>query len=99
MVVRLIFQQLFNIIPYGVSEESGLIDYDEIERLAEQHQPKLIIAGFSAYSRALDWERIANIAKKVGAYSWADIAHVAGLVATGHYPSRATYGCRLKYDS
>ena len=79
--------KLYNIIPYGVDETTGLIDYDAIERLAKMHKPKLIIAGFSAYSRIVDWERIGNIAKEVGAYSLADIAHVAGLVAVGLYPS------------
>jgi glycine hydroxymethyltransferase len=79
--------KLYNIIPYGVDETTGLIDYDNIERLAKVHKPKLIIAGFSAYSRIADWERIGNIAKEVGAYSLADIAHVAGLVAVGLYPS------------
>lgn len=79
--------KLYNIIPYGVDVESGLIDYDEIERLAKEHKPKLIIAGFSAYSRVVDWERIAKIAAEVGALTLADIAHVAGLVATGLYPS------------
>jgi glycine hydroxymethyltransferase len=79
--------KLYNIIPYGVDATTGLIDYDNIERLAKMHKPKLIIAGFSAYSRIADWERIGNIAKEVGAYSLADIAHVAGLVAVGLYPS------------
>jgi glycine hydroxymethyltransferase len=79
--------KLYNIIPYGVNVETGLIDYDAIERLAKEHKPKLIIAGFSAYSRVVDWERIANIAKEVGALSLADMAHVAGLIATGCYPS------------
>ena len=79
--------KLYNIIPYGVDETTGLIDYDAIERLAKMHKPKLIIAGFSAYSRIVDWERIGNIAKEIGAYSLADIAHVAGLVAVGLYPS------------
>jgi glycine hydroxymethyltransferase len=79
--------KLYNIVPYGVNEETGLIDYDEIERLAKEHKPKLIIAGFSAYSRVLDWQRVAKIAEEVGAYTLADIAHVAGLIATGLYPS------------
>jgi glycine hydroxymethyltransferase len=83
--------KLYAIIPYGVDEQTGLIDYDAIERLAHLHKPKLIIAGFSAYSRIVDWERIGNIAKQVGAYSLADIAHVAGLVAVGLYPSPVPY--------
>ncbi len=69
-------------IPYMVNEE-GIIDMDEVERLAMEHKPKMIVAGFSAYSRNLDWKRFADIAKKVGAYSFADMSHVGGLVAAG----------------
>lgn len=72
---------------YGLDPKTGAIDYDEVERLAREHKPKLIIAGFSAYSLVVDWQRFRNIADKVGAYLMADIAHVAGLVATGLYPS------------
>lgn len=79
--------KLYQAVEYGVDVETGLIDYDVLERLALQHQPKLIIAGFSAYSRVLDWARFRAIADKVGAYLLADIAHVAGLVAVGLYPS------------
>jgi glycine hydroxymethyltransferase len=77
----------FNAIPYGVREDNHLIDYDAVEALAAQHKPKLIIAGFSAYPRVLDWARFRKIADSVGAYLLVDMAHVAGLVAAGSYPS------------
>lgn len=83
--------KLYQAVPYGVDEKTGLIDYDELERLALEHKPKLIIAGFSAYSRILDWPRFRAIADKVGAYLMADMAHVAGLVAVGLYPSPVPY--------
>ena len=67
--------------------ENGLIDYDEVQRLATEHQPKMVIGGFSAYSQVVDWARMAEIAKSVGAYFFVDMAHVAGLVAAGVYPS------------
>jgi glycine hydroxymethyltransferase len=79
--------KLFRGVQYGVRAQTGLIDYDEVARLAEAEKPKLIIAGFSAYSRAIDWARFRAIADKVGAYLIVDMAHVAGLVATGLYPS------------
>jgi glycine hydroxymethyltransferase len=79
--------KLFSAVQYGVRPETGRIDYDEVQRLAETHRPKMIIAGFSAYSRVIDWERFAAIARSVGAYFVVDMAHVAGLVATGHYPN------------
>jgi glycine hydroxymethyltransferase len=79
--------KLFNVVQYGIVAETGLIDYDEVERLAREHRPKLIVAGFSAYSQVADWERFAQIAKDVGAYLLVDMAHVAGLVAAGVYPS------------
>ncbi len=78
--------KLFNAVPYGLGEDAR-IDYDALERLAHEHRPKLIVAGFSAYSRVLDWERFRAIADAVGAWLVADIAHVAGLVAVGLYPS------------
>lgn len=78
---------IYNAVTYGVNKESGLIDYDEVERLALEHKPKMIMTGFSAYSRVADWQRFREIADKVGAYLVADIAHVAGLIATGLYPS------------
>lgn len=75
--------KLYNAVSYGVNPETGLIDYEEIERLAYTHRPQLIIAGFSAYSRDLDWKRFREIADRVGAYLLADMAHIAGLVAAG----------------
>jgi glycine hydroxymethyltransferase len=77
----------FNAVQYGVREDTHLIDYDQVEQLAKEHKPKLIIAGFSAYSRVIDWARFRAIADSVGAYFMADMAHVSGLVATGAYPS------------
>lgn len=78
--------KLFNAVQYGVNEQ-GLIDYDEVERLALEHKPKMVVAGFSAYSQQVDWARFRAIADKVGAYLFVDMAHVAGLVAAGVYPS------------
>jgi glycine hydroxymethyltransferase len=78
--------KLFRAVQYGVRPDTGQIDYDEVQRLAEVERPKLIIAGFSAYSRAIDWARFAAIARSVGAYLVVDMAHVAGLVAMGLYP-------------
>ena len=77
----------FNAIQYGLNADTGEIDYDEVERLAREHKPKMIIAGFSAYSRIVDWDRFRTIADDVGAYLFVDMAHVAGLIATGDYPS------------
>ena len=77
----------FNSIQYGVNKDDGLIDYDELEALAIQHNPKLIIAGASAYSRHIDFKRIRSVADKVGAYFLADIAHYSGLIAAGEYPN------------
>lgn len=79
--------KLYNAVQYGVDPQTGLIDYDEIERLAVEHQPKMIVAGFSAYSRVLDFARFRQIADRVGAYLFVDMAHVAGLVAAGLYPN------------
>ena len=79
--------KLFNSIQYGLNEETGEIDYDQVEALAKEHKPKMIIAGFSAYSRVVDWQRFRDIADKVGAYLMVDMAHVAGLIAAGVYPS------------
>jgi glycine hydroxymethyltransferase len=75
------------IVPYGVDTQTGLVNYDEMERIALETKPKMIIGGFSAYSRIKDWARMRAIADKVGAYLWVDMAHVAGLVAAGEYPS------------
>ena len=77
----------FNAIQYGLNADTGEIDYDEVDRLAQEHKPKMIIAGFSAYSRIVDWDRFRSIADDVGAYLFVDMAHVAGLIATGDYPS------------
>lgn len=77
----------YNIIPYGLNDETEMIDYDEVERLALQHKPKLILAGASAYSRTIDFRRFREIADRVGAYLMVDIAHIAGLVIAGEHPS------------
>lgn len=81
----------FNIVPYGVSDETQLIDYDEVERLALECKPKLILAGASAYPRVIDFKRFREIADKVGAYFMVDMAHIAGLVAAGVHPSPVPY--------
>ncbi|MEO0998739.1 MAG: serine hydroxymethyltransferase, partial [Pseudomonadota bacterium] len=78
--------KLFNAVQYGVNDE-GLVDYDAVEALAVEHRPKMIIGGFSAYSRTMNWGRFREIADKVGAWFLVDMAHVAGLVAAGVYPS------------
>jgi glycine hydroxymethyltransferase len=79
--------RLFNIVSYGVDAATGLIDYAQLESLAREHKPRMIIAGFSAYSRVLDWQKFRTIADSVGAYLFVDMAHVAGLVAAGEYPN------------
>ena len=79
--------KLFNAVQYGLVPETGYIDYDQVQALADEHKPKMIIAGFSAYSRIVDWQRFREICDSVGAYLLVDMAHVAGLVATGHYPN------------
>jgi len=79
--------KIYNAIQYGLHPETGEIDYDEVERLAIEHKPKVLVAGFSAYSRIWDWQRFRDIADKVGAYLLVDMAHVAGLVAAGLYPN------------
>jgi glycine hydroxymethyltransferase len=81
----------FNAVQYGVRESDSLIDYDEVERLAKEHKPKMIIAGCSAYPRVIDWARFREIADSVGAYLMVDMAHLAGLVAAGTYPSPVPY--------
>lgn len=81
----------FKVIPYGVSGETETIDYDEMERLAVEHKPKLIVAGASAYARIINFERISQIAKKIGALFFVDMAHIAGLVAAGLHPSPMPY--------
>jgi glycine hydroxymethyltransferase len=77
----------YNAVQYGLNPETGEIDYEEVERLALEHKPRMIVAGFSAYSRVVDWQRFRRIADQVGAYLFVDMAHVAGLVAAGVYPS------------
>ena len=83
--------RLYNAVQYGIDHETALIDYDQVAALAAEHKPKLIIAGFSAYSRIVDWQRFREIADSVGAWLHVDMAHVAGLVATGHYPNPVPY--------
>jgi glycine hydroxymethyltransferase len=79
--------QLFNVVQYGIDESSGEIDYAAVAALAEQHRPKVIVAGFSAYSRIVDWQRFREVADRVGAWLMVDMAHVAGLIAAGEYPN------------
>jgi glycine hydroxymethyltransferase len=79
--------KLYNAVQYGIRSDNGEIDYDEVRRLAELHRPRMIVAGFSAYSRVIDWKRFEEIAKSVGAYMFVDMAHVAGLIAMGYYPN------------
>ncbi|MEX1221455.1 MAG: serine hydroxymethyltransferase [Idiomarina sp.] len=79
--------KLYNAVQYGLSEETGEIDYEEVAALAREHKPKLIVAGFSAYSGVVDWQKFRDIADEVGAYFLVDMAHVAGLVAAGLYPN------------
>lgn len=79
--------KMYHAVQYGLNPDTGEIDYDQVEELAREHKPKMIIAGFSAYSRVVDWQRFRDIADEVGAYLLVDMAHVAGLVAAGVYPS------------
>ena len=79
--------KIYNAVQYGLEADTGEIDYTQVETLAKQHQPKMIVAGFSAYSRVMDWKRFREIADQVGAYLMVDMAHVAGLVAAGLYPN------------
>jgi glycine hydroxymethyltransferase len=79
--------KIYNAVQYGLKESTGEIDYEQVERLAQEHKPKMIVAGFSAYSRVVDWQRFRTIADAVGAYLFVDMAHVAGLVAAGLYPN------------
>ncbi|MBR9874387.1 MAG: serine hydroxymethyltransferase [Vibrionaceae bacterium] len=79
--------KIYNAVQYGLNAETGEIDYEQVEQLALEHKPKMIVAGFSAYSRVVDWQRFRDIADKVGAYLFVDMAHVAGLVAAGVYPN------------
>jgi glycine hydroxymethyltransferase len=79
--------RIYNAVQYGLNTATGEIDYEQVEALAKEHKPKMIIAGFSAYSRVVDWQRFRDIADSVGAYLFVDMAHIAGLVAAGVYPS------------
>ena len=79
--------KMYHAVQYGLHAETGEIDYEQVENLAREHQPKMIIAGFSAYSRIVDWQRFREISDEVGAYLFVDMAHVAGLIAVGLYPS------------
>jgi glycine hydroxymethyltransferase len=79
--------KIYSAVQYGLNPDTGEIDYAEVERLAREHKPKMIVAGFSAYSRVVDWQRFRDIADEVGAYLFVDMAHVAGLIAAGVYPS------------
>ncbi|HTB28665.1 MAG TPA: serine hydroxymethyltransferase [Steroidobacteraceae bacterium] len=79
--------KIYKAAQYGIKPDTGQIDYDQVRRLAEEHKPKMIVAGFSAYSRVIDWARFRAIADSVGALFFVDMAHVAGLIATGHYPN------------
>src|ERR1700679_1982298 len=79
--------KFFKAVQYGLVAATGIIDYDQVERLAQEHRPKMIVAGFSAYSRIIDWSRFRAIADSIGAYLFVDMAHVAGLIAAGVYPN------------
>jgi glycine hydroxymethyltransferase len=79
--------KLFNAVQYGLNNDTGEIDYDQVEALAQEHRPKMVVAGFSAYSLKVDWQRFRDIADSIGAYLFVDMAHVAGLIAAGLYPS------------
>jgi glycine hydroxymethyltransferase len=79
--------KIYNAVQYGLNDKTGEIDYDQAEALAKEHKPKMVVAGFSAYSRVVDWQRFRKIADSVGAYLMVDMAHVAGLIAAGVYPS------------
>ncbi|MBN4063393.1 serine hydroxymethyltransferase [Cardiobacterium sp. AH-315-I02] len=79
--------KIYHAVQYGLNDETGLVDYDEVQRLADEHKPKMIVAGFSAYSRVMDWDRFRAIADSCGAYLFVDMAHVAGLIAVGLYPN------------
>lgn len=83
--------KIFNAVQYGIDTETGLLDFDEIRRLAEEHRPKMIVGGFSAYSQKIDWQQYRDIADSVGALLFVDMAHVAGLVAAGVYPNPVPY--------
>ena len=79
--------KIYHAVQYGLNQATGEIDYEQVAALAKEHQPKMIVAGFSAYSRIIDWQRFRDIADSVGAYLFVDMAHVAGLIAAGIYPN------------
>lgn len=79
--------KIYNAVQYGLDQQTGEIDYEQVEQLAKEHKPKMIVAGFSAYSKTIDWQKFRDIADQVGAYFFVDMAHVAGLVAAGEYPN------------
>ena len=79
--------KIYNAVQYGLNNDTGEIDYEQVEALAREHKPKMIVAGFSAYSRVVDWQKFRDIADEIGAYLFVDMAHVAGLIAAGVYPS------------
>jgi len=79
--------KIYHAVQYGLNNETGEVDYDQVQQLAEEHKPKMVVAGFSAYSRVMDWQRFRDIADSVGAYLMVDMAHVAGLIAAGLYPN------------
>ncbi|TCP57728.1 serine hydroxymethyltransferase [Tumebacillus sp. BK434] len=83
--------QYYNFVPYGVDEDTSMINYDNVRALAQEHKPKMIVAGASAYPRSIDFKKLREIADEVGAYLMVDMAHIAGLVATGHHPSPVPY--------
>jgi len=83
--------KMYAAVLYGLNAETGLVDYEQVEALALEHKPKMIVAGFSAYSQVMDWSRFREIADKVGAYLMVDMAHVAGLIAAGVYPNPVPY--------
>jgi glycine hydroxymethyltransferase len=83
--------RLYNFVQYGINPETGIIDMEEVRRIAQEEKPKMIVAGFSAYSREIDWQKFKEIADEIGAYTFADIAHIAGLVAAGIVSSPVPY--------
>ena len=83
--------RIFNAVQYGIDTETGLVDYDAMQAMASEHKPKMLIGGFSAYSQIMDWKRMREIADSVGAYLVVDMAHIAGLIAAGEYPSPIPY--------
>ena len=90
--------KLFKAVQYGIKADTGEIDYEQVQRLAQEHRPKMIVAGFSAYSRVIDWARFRAIADSVEAYLFVDMAHVAGLIASGLYPNPVPHRRRRDHD-